>query len=130
MSKLFDQLKNAARSREEVPSSGILIDALNRQQRAAAPSVEPGPAASSTGSEPAAAATPGEATRARSLRGASYSGIALAAIIFVVVVFAWHSAPFRVPPKLRIDPSGLKLDRSLDLQRTTPKGTSPAGRPS
>ena len=39
----------------------------------------------------------------------------------------WRLNP---PRKLKIDPSELRLDRSLDLQRTTPKGTSPAGRPS
>ena len=115
MSKLFDQLKDAARSREE-KSPGLLADALQRQKSAPVEAAAPAPAA-----VPAATS---------STRITSYSGIGLAVVIFAVAVFAWHSAPFRAPQKLRIDPSGLKLDRTLDLQRTTPKGTSPAGRPS
>ena len=123
MSKLFDQLKDAARSREE-KSPGLLADALQRQKSAPeASAADPAPS-------PAPPESPHPAGTAAPRRISSYSGIGLAVLIFAIAVFAWHSAPFRAPQKLRIDPSDLKLDRTLDLERTMPKGTSPAGRPS
>jgi hypothetical protein len=123
LSKLFDQLKDAARSREG-QSPGLLANALQRQKAGQDASGTTPVEAASAPESPAASGgtTPSRIT--------SYSGIGLAVLIFAVAVFAWHSAPFRAPQKLRIDPSGLKLDRSLDLDRTTPKGTSPPGRPS
>ena len=121
MSKLFDQLKDAARSREEKPSPGLLIGALQKHHAPPAAAGEPvTPAAPQAEPRPAPSPT----------RISSYSGIGLAVLIFLVAILAWHSAPFRPPAKLRIDPAGLKLDRSLDVDRITPKGTSPAGRPS
>jgi hypothetical protein len=113
LSKLFDQLKNAARSREK-RSPGVLLEALQNSQQPVAPdattSQQPGP----------------QSSHAQS----SYAGIALAVLIFAVAVLAWNAAPWRAPLKHKIDPSGLKLDRSLDLQRAPSKGTSPPGRPS
>jgi len=46
------------------------------------------------------------------------AGLAVAIAIFAVVIIAWHAAPWRAPDKAKIDPSGLKLDRNLDLTRT------------
>jgi hypothetical protein len=46
------------------------------------------------------------------------------------VALAWNAAPWRAPQKLKIDPAELKLDRSLDLQRPSPKGTTSPSRPS
>ena len=84
----------------------------------------PAPAAASPHAEPATPAAP----------GSPLGGIALAAIIFGVAVLAWHSAPWRAPQKMKIDPESLKLDRSLDLNRdpalTSPKGTTSPSRPS
>ena len=125
MSKLFDQLKDAARSREE-KSPGLLVDALKRQQQGAA---GPAEAEAVAPAEPEAVA-PAQAGAQSPPRISSFSGVALAILIFAVAVLAWRSAPWMPPKKHKIDPSELRLDRSLDLQRTTPKGTSPAGRPS
>jgi len=116
LSKLFDQLKDAARSREE-KSPGLLVDALKRQQ-------EGGPVTPGAPTEPVTPAAPSPT------RISSYSGIGLAIIIFLVAVLAWRSAPWSPPKKHRIDPSELKLDRSFDSQRIPSRGTSPPGRPS
>ena len=133
MSKLFDQLKDAARSREE-KSPGLLADALKRQQENA---VAGQPAATSAeGVTPAKAGAPSspaaESTAAPfpGTRISRYSGVGLAIIIFAVAVLAWRSAPWTPPRKYKIDPSELKLDRTLDLQRAPSKGTSPGGAPS
>ena len=123
MSKLFDQLKDAARSREE-KSPGLLVDALKRQQEGVAPAPDAvAPAPDAVAPAQAGAQSPPS-------RISSFSGVGLAILIFAVAVLAWRAAPWVPPKKLKIDPSELRLDRSLDLQRTTPKGTSPAGRPS
>ena len=128
MSKLFDQLKVAARSREE-NSPGLLAGALKRQQQNEAGEVpaEPLPAAPAATDRAvvSSAASPQLLTRV-----SHFSGVGLAILIFLVAVLAWRSSPFNPPRKLRIDPSELKLDRTLDLGRVSPKGTSPAGRPS
>jgi hypothetical protein len=135
LSKLFDQLKGAARSREE-KSPGLLVDALKRQQEGAAgPPEAVAPAQAGAQSAVPTPVTPGAPEAQRTggespSRISSISGIGLAILIFAVAVVAWRSAPWVPPKKLKIDPSELRLDRSLDLQRTTPKGTSPAGRPS
>ena len=124
MSKLFDQLKDAARSREE-KSPGLLVDALRRQQ-------EGGPVTPGAPAEPVTPGAP-EAQRPGAQvpsRISSYSGIGLAIVIFLVAVLAWRSAPWSPPKKHRIDPSELKLDRSFDSQRIPSRGTSPPGRPS
>ena len=129
LSKLFDQLKDAARSREE-KSPGLLADALKRQHQNQAG--EAGSLAEAEGN--AAAAAPAVSPPAPSppllTRISHFSGVGLAILIFLVAVLAWRSSPFTPPRKLRIDPSELKLDRTLDLGRLSPKGTSPAGRPS
>ena len=129
MSKLFDQLKDAARSREE-KSPGLLVDALKRQQEGAAGPAEPAEALVTPGAPEAQRPGAQSPTAPATPRFSSFSGVALAILIFAVAVLAWRSAPWVPPKKHKIDPSELRLDRSLDLQRTTPKGTSPAGRPS
>ena len=148
MSKLFDQLKDAARNREE-KSPGLLVDALRRQQEASAageaatgepvPPVDSGgpvtpgaPQEQRAGAQPAAPlVTPAKAgPQASASRFSQYSGVGLAIIIFAVAVLAWRAAPWSPPLKHRIDPSELRLDRTLDLQRAPSKGTSPAERPS
>jgi hypothetical protein len=48
----------------------------------------------------------------------------LATVIFLGVAFAWRSAPWKYPPKVRIDPAALKLEHNLDITRlrqTTPR---------
>jgi hypothetical protein len=124
LSKLFDQLKDAARSRGE-KSPGILVDALRRQQDGASADVEPvapAPDNGARGQAPSGAQSPKSPV--------SLSGIGLAVVIFLVAVLAWRSTPFTPPRKHKIDPTELKLDRSFDPQRVSPKGTSPAGTPS
>ena len=130
MSKLFDQLKDAARSREE-KSPGILADALKRQHQRQAGEAAPQPPAgnAAAGADPALA-QPAPAAPQLLTRLSHLSGVGLAILIFLVAVLAWRSAPFTPPRKLKIDPSELKLDRTLDLGRLSPKGTSPGGRPS
>jgi hypothetical protein len=139
LSKLFDQLKKAAGSREQ-KSPGLLLEALQKAASAAGPdrptaevapapivASEPpvAPARASAQSEPVA---PGAATPQRA--GAQYSGIALAILIFAVAVLAWHAVPWRAPTKVKIDPSELKLDRNLDLKRPSSEGTTAPRRPS
>ena len=132
MSKLFDQLKDAARSREE-KSPGLLADALRRQQEAAAsapdPVATPGPLVAPVPVVTPAGIKPGAGSQLPTCLS-QFSGIGLALLIFLVAVLAWRSSPFTPPRKLKIDPSELRLDRTLDLQRLSPKGTSPPGRPS
>jgi hypothetical protein len=129
LSKLFDQLKDAARSREE-KSPGLLAGALKRQQENQAGGVpaEPPPVAAATVAD--RAASPPVAAPHLLTRVSHFSGVGLAMLIFLVAVLAWRSSPFNPPHKLKIDPSVLKLDRTLDLGRVSPKGTSPGGRPS
>jgi hypothetical protein len=129
LSKLFDQLKDAARSREE-KSPGLLADALKRQQqnRTGEASSEPTPVAPPTVAD--SAVSPPAASPQLLTRVSHFSGVGLAILIFLVAVLAWRASPFNPPRKLRIDPSELKLDRTLDLGRISPKGTSPGGRPS
>lgn len=43
--------------------------------------------------------------------------LGLAVAIFLGAVSAWHSQPWRAPHKAKIDPSQLKLDPRLDLDR-------------
>ena len=129
MSKLFDQLKDAARSREE-KSPGLLADALKRQQQVQAGEVSPEPPPAGPADASAPAVSPPTAPPQLLTRVSHFSGVGLAILIFVVAVLAWRSSPFNPPRKLKIDPSELKLDRTLDLGRVSPKGTSPAGRPS
>src|SRR5690242_10404086 len=96
------------------------------QRAKAAPSVPgdaPGPSASADPLVGPAAHPSSEQSSAAASRS-SYAGIALAAAIFAVVVIAWNAAPWRAPQKIKIDPTDLKLDRSLDLQRPSPKGTT------
>jgi hypothetical protein len=137
LSKLFDQLKKAARSRRD-RSPGLLLEALQKAQEtrdgpvapasAAAPESSSAPsfAAPDRAGAPAAVSAPAAPFASRS----SYSGILLALAIFLVVVAAWYSTPWRAPAKVKIDPTDLKLDRSLDLQRQPSKGTSSPVRPS
>jgi hypothetical protein len=129
LSKLFDQLKDAARTREE-KSPGLLAGALKRQQENQAgsvspeqPAVTPATIADRSVSQPVA--LPHLLTRV-----SHFSGVGLALLIFLVAILAWRSAPFNPPHKLKIEPSELRLDRTLDLGRISPKGTSPGGRPS
>jgi hypothetical protein len=123
LSKLFDQLKNAARDREQ-RSPGLLIEALQRKAPPAAepdrPTADEAPAQS--GDEPAPASV--------APANPAFAGIALAIAIFAAVVVAWNAAPWRAPQKIRIEPTELKLDRNLDLQRRSPKGTTSPSRPS
>jgi hypothetical protein len=120
VSKLFDQLKDAARSREE-KSPGLLADALKRQQENAA-------GAEAVTPEAVAPGAPQE--QRPGTQFSRFSGVGLAIIIFAVAVLALRSAPWTPPRKHKIDPSELKLDRSLDLQRAPSKGTSTGARPS
>jgi hypothetical protein len=136
LSKLFDQLKKAARSRRD-RSPGLLLDALQKaQERRDAPVAPvsvatPDPPGARSIGEPQPAIAPSVSAPAAPLDSrSSYSGILLAVAIFVAVLFAWHSAPWRAPQKIKIDPTELKLDRSLDLQRQPSKGTSSPVRPS
>jgi hypothetical protein len=123
LSKLFDQLKTAARSRRD-RSPGLLLEALQKAQEA-----RDGPAAAEPIVAPGAPA--GESEPAASLASrSSYSGVLLALAIFLVVLAAWYAAPWRAPAHIKIDPTDLKLDRSLDLQRQPSKGTSSPVRPS
>ena len=94
MSKLFEKLKGAARERE----GGLLLDAL-ASKKAVEPAPLPAPPAPSSSHTPLA-------------------GIAVALAIFGLVMVAWHSTTWRLPPKTRIDATSLKLDRSLDVNRT------------
>ena len=131
MSKLFDQLKDAARSREE-KSPGLLADALKRQQEAApqAVSAAPSPESVAVAAPNRSPSPPPSGTRI-----SSYSGVGLAVLIFTVAVLAWRATPWIPPRMLKIDPSELRLDRTLDLQRPgaerpASKGTSSPGQPS
>jgi hypothetical protein len=125
LSKLFDQLKDAARSREE-KSPGLLADALKKQQqnRTGEVSSKPAPV------EPPTVADSAVSPPQLLTRVSHFSGVGLAVLIFLVAVLAWRASPFNPPRKLKIDPAELKLDRTLDLGRISPKGTSPGGRPS
>ena len=124
MSKLFDQLKNAARTREE-KSPGLLLEALKSKGVAPAsagvqsPDVLPAKAGSQA---PIVAPPPAKPS--------PYAGIVVAAAILGVVFLVWNANPWRPPAKVKIDPSGLKLERSLDLKRPSSEGTSPPARPS
>ena len=125
LSKLFDQLKDAARSREE-KSPGLLAEALRKRQASAAAPEGRAPIDEALAPRPAEAHRDPPPTRI-----SSYSGVGLAVLIFAIAVLAWHNVPFRAPvQRMKIDPAELKLDRSLDTERITPKGTSPTGRPS
>ena len=138
MSKLFDQLKDAARERE----GGILMDALARKQAANSAQAElplPQAAAARLARDeplPAFESPPPANPEEQAARPPPVSsrsplvGIGLAAAIFAVAVVAWHAAPWRAPQKVRIEPETLKLDRKLDLDRTPPKGTTAPSRPS
>ena len=149
MSKLFDQLKDAARSRDKSP--GLLLEALEKshgRDAATAPDDPVAPASGSAaraqagaqsaeiGPRPSAAIAAAGATSAdvppaqaaageTSAPSTSYAGIALAAAILAVAWLAWNAAPWRAPQKLKIDPATLKLDRSFQLDRPSAKGTSP-----
>ena len=150
MSKLFDQLKDAARERE----GGILLDALARKQRSDAaaqagtptqgelslpeaaaarlPEELPVPAFESPSAATSVSPTSAPSAKADAT-GASRSpiaGVALAALIFLVAFLAWQAAPWRAPQKVHIEPGSLKLDRKLDLDRSPSKGTTPPSRPS
>jgi hypothetical protein len=144
LSKLFDQLKKAARTREE-KSPGLLLEALKATSEAgqARPPADVAPASAGAQSPIVASAqpvtpgaaspnpvTPGAALPQRPGAQSPYAGIIIAAAILGIVVLAWNAAPFRAPAKVKIDPSGLKLERSLDLKRPSSKGTSPPARPS
>jgi len=134
LSKLFDQLKKAAGSREQ-KSPGLLLDALQKAQsrvdadRGVVPTAIVAPPAT-PGAAPPEPVTPGAATPQRPGAQSTYAGAIVAAAILGVVVLAWNAAPFRVPAKVKIDPSGLKLERNLDLKRPSSEGTSPPARPS
>ena len=138
MSKLFDQLKKAARGRRD-RSPGLLLEALQKAQERrgdapAAPASVVAPdspaARSPVVAQPAGTSAAASAPAASLASRSSYSGILLAVAIFLVVLVAWHSAPWRAPAKVKIDPTELKLDRSFDLQRQPSKGTSSQARPS
>jgi len=120
LSKLFDQLKKAARSRRD-RSPGLLLEALQKAQDRRDGPVAPEPVVT-----PAETSAPAAFPASRS----SYSGFLLALAIFLVVLAAWYSSPWRAPQKIKIDPTDLKLDRSLDLQRQPSRGTSSPARPS
>ena len=145
MSKLFDQLKDAARERE----GGILLDALARKQAANPAQAElPLPEAAAARlpqdvpplglqtAAPAGPETPSPKPPTVPAGSPPLSdksplvGVGLAAAIFAVAVVAWHAAPWRPPQKVRIQPETLKLDRKLDLDRAPPKGTTAPSRPS
>ena len=135
MSKLFDQLKNAARDREE-RSPGLLLEALQKS-KASSPTGPRGDDVAADDSRAEAAvpsgargATPDAAVGLPPPTSPPYLGIALAVAIFATVVVAWNAAPWRAPQKLKIDPTELKLDRTLDLRRPSPKGTTSPSRPS
>ena len=119
MSKLFDQLKKAARTREE-KSPGLLLEALQKAQHAPSDPIV-------ASAEPV---TPGAAPPQRPGAQSPYTGVIVAAAILGIVVLAWNATPWRAPAKVKIDPSGLKLERKLDVERPSSKGTSPPARPS
>ena len=126
MSKLFDQLKDAARSREQSP--GLLLGALQRSQErdptTAADTVAPGQAGAHSSGAPAPVAV-GPVAPPQSGARSSYAGIGLAAVILTVTWLAWNAAPWRAPQRVKIDPTTLKLDRSFQIDRPSPKGTTP-----
>ena len=128
MSKLFDQLKKAARTREE-KSPGLLLEALKATSGAGPdrPTADVAPELAGTQSP---AATPQQTGAQSSHKPYPYAGIVVAAAILAVVVIAWNANPWRAPARVKIDPSGLKLERSLDLKRPSSEGTSPPARPS
>ena len=97
----------------------------SRPVDALATPAEPSP--QSLGASPG---TPAVEAAPRAASGSPLRGIALAAAIFGIAVLAWHSTPWRAPQKMKIDPESLKLDRSLDLDRPSPKGTTSPSRPS
>ena len=103
MSKLFDQLKNASRNREE-KSPGLLLEALQRSQQR----------------DPNTAADPVAPAKAGAQSPAPYAGIALATAIPATAWLVWSAAPWRAPEKARIDPSALKLDRTFRPDRPSP----------
>lgn len=117
MSKLFDQLKGAARDRE----GGLLLAALAKAQQRK----------DGTSSPPATAtAAPAKAgAKSTASSHTPYAGIAVALAIFAIVILAWHSAPWRAPDRRKIDPATLKLDRNFDPERK-PQGTPAPSRPS
>jgi hypothetical protein len=135
LSKLFDQLKNAARGREE-RSPGLLLEALQKAKASSPTGANP-PTGDDTPARPGAQAelplapdAPATTHPSPTTAVNSYVGIALAAGIFTAVVIAWNAAPWRAPQKIKIDPTELKLDRTLDLQRPSPKGTTSPSSPS
>ena len=132
MSKLFDQLKDATRNREE-KSPGILLEALQRSQTRdpnTAGETAPVAAPAAAPTDPVAPAPSSVAPTQAGAPSSSYAGIALAAIILAVAWLAWNATPWRAPQKVKIDPATLKLDRSFQLDRPSPKGTSTPSRPS
>ena len=113
MSKLFDQLKDAARSREAQPPSseqgGLLGEALRKSRshpRRRVPNDQRVP------NDP-----PPPPPRLPNLRSPAIA-LALAGVIFLFVTLSWYSNPWSAPPKKAWPGSGLKLDTKLDLKRT------------
>ena len=122
MSKLFDQLKNAARNREE-KSPGLLLEALKSTSAA-------GPDRPTAGVAPVSAGAQSPIVAPPPAKPSPYAGVIVAAAILGVVFLAWNASPWRAPARVKIDPSGLKLERNLDLKRPSSEGTSPPARPS
>ena len=132
MSKLFDQLKDATRNREE-KSPGLLLEALQRSQTrdpntaaetAPADSIAPAKAGAQSAENGPRPGAPTVAAGATSAPSSSYAGIILAAIILAVAWLAWNAAPWRPPHKVKIDPAALKLDRNFQPDRPSAKGTT------
>ena len=101
----------------------LLLDALRKAEDARDRTRGIDPAAPPAPAVPAPAAAPSPAGPSPLV------GLGLAVAIFVAVVSAWHSQPWRAPAKARVDPAALKLDYRLDLQRNSHRLTGPAGTP-
>ena len=68
-------------------------------------------------SENRPAAAPPKPARIPTLARQPLVAMALAVAIFLATLWAWHSQPWRAPPKGKIDATLLKLDRELKMKR-------------
>jgi hypothetical protein len=117
LSKLYDQLKQAARQRGEEPEAGLLAQALQARRDAQSGPLDP---AAMAPAQPAAAPQQAAPPPRRRFPRAP---VLLTVAIFIAVLMAWRAAPWHAPAKLRIDPAALKLDSRLDDTRVRKTNT-------